>query len=259
MFIAAGYVLAMLMGLTLGLIGAGGSILTVPIMVYLLHIQPVAATAYSLLIVGSTALLGAISYWRNGEVFFREAVLFAIPAMSAVLFTRAVLVPAIPEVILGITKDNFIMIIFSLMMLTAGISMLVYKTRQQHQSKFRDPYQLVKILLGSLSVGVVTGIVGAGGGFLIIPSLIAIFRFQIKQAIGTSLAIIAVNSLVGFNGDLSTGFEIDWSMIGLFLSMTLIGVLLGVYISQRVDGKKLQTFFSLFLIVLGLVILIDQF
>ena len=119
-----GYMLAIVMGLTLGLIGAGGSILTVPILVYLLGVKPLVATGYSLLVVGSAALTGAISHWRNRTVNLRAALMFALPAMLTVLVTRRYIVPAIPDPIIGIPKDAFVMLMFAILMIMAALFML---------------------------------------------------------------------------------------------------------------------------------------
>jgi uncharacterized protein len=219
---AAGYALALVMGLTLGLIGAGGSILTVPILVYLLHVRPVTATGYSLLIVGSAALLGAARYWQRGKVNIKAALLFAAPSMLTVLATRALIVPAIPDPVfrLGATvipKDGFIMLLFAALMIAAAIFMLRPQTEASAKARELTPTRFLGLVGGSAGVGLLTGIVGAGGGFLIIPTLIVLFGLEMKQAIGTSLAVIAINSLVGFNGDLAAGVSMDWPLFLLSL------------------------------------------
>lgn len=253
----AGYTLAMLMGLTLGLIGAGGSILAVPIMVYFLDVKPLVATGYSLLVVGSSALVGSISYWHSGTVHFKKAISFAIPAMLMVLFTRVMLVPSLPAEIAGLPKDNFIMLLFAGLMLVAAASMLLPKKAQTVEAG-SGKHQIFKLIAGSIIVGFLTGMVGAGGGFLIIPSLIAIFNFNTKEAIGTSLAVISINALVGFNGDLMSGLSIDWWLLGCFIFMTFTGVLMGTAIGKKMDGARLKQLFALFLIVLSVVIFISE-
>ncbi|HGS8256769.1 TPA: sulfite exporter TauE/SafE family protein [Legionella pneumophila] len=257
MFALAGYSLAMMMGMTLGLIGAGGSILAVPILVYFFGVKPVIATGYSLLIVGCTALVGVSSYWKNDTVHFKKAVAFAIPAMISVLFTRLIIIPGIPETIMGLGKDRFIMIIFSILMLVAAISMLkpVDKMSELSSEASVQPH---RIIIGSSIVGFLTGMVGAGGGFLIIPSLIAIFKFNIKEAIGTSLTVITINSLVGFNGDLAKGIPMDWLLLGAFLSMTIIGVLIGAALGKRINGNHLKKSFAIFLVILSVAIIFNE-
>lgn len=257
MFALAGYSLAMIMGITLGLIGAGGSILAVPILVYFFGVKPVIATGYSLLIVGCTALVGASNYWKSGTVHLKKAVAFAIPAMISVLLTRLIVIPAIPETILGVSKDSVIMTLFSLLMLMAATSMLKSPGKADESSS-EDNIQLIRLILGSSIVGFLTGMVGAGGGFLIIPSLIAIFKFNIKEAIGTSLTVISINSLIGFNGDLAKGIPMDWLLLSVFLSMTIIGVLLGTALGKRIDGSHLKKSFAIFLVILSLAIMFNE-
>ncbi len=252
-----GYSLALFMGLTLGLIGAGGSILTMPILVYCLNIKPITATAYSLLVVGMTALFGSIRYQRMGHVRIKEALSFAIPSMSAAFITRAIIVPTLPVMIIGVSKDNFIMLLFSLLMITAS-GMLLKNGIKDTPIKESYKYPFLYIITGSICVGLLTGLVGAGGGFLIIPSLIYLFAMPMKDAIGTSLVIIAMNSLIGINGDFHTGLSINWSLVGIFLIMTLLGVSLGSKMSEYIDGGKLKKLFALFTLTLGVAILFHQ-
>lgn len=253
-----GYMLAVVMGLTLGLIGAGGSILTVPILVYLLGVKPVVATGYSLLIVGSAALTGAIRYHRNGLVNLKAAAMFAAPAMLTVLLTRRYLVPAIPDPIGGIPKDSVIMIFFAVLMMLVAALMLRPPKVKPARSPELNFKRVVKLVVGSAGVGLLTGSVGAGGGFLIIPTLIALFGLPIKEAIGTSLAIIAVNSLVGFNGDLASGIPLDWHLLGMFLAATLLGMWLGTSLGKRMDGAKLKKLFGVFTLLVGMGMLAEE-
>lgn len=256
--ILLGYLLAVAMGLTLGLIGAGGSILTVPILVYLLGVKPVVATGYSLLVVGSAALTGAIRYQRNGLVNLKAAAMFAAPAMLTVLATRTFIVPAIPDPIAGIPKDIFIMMLFAgLMILAAGFMLRPVKVtpNRSHAMTFG---RMAKLILGSAGVGLLTGMVGAGGGFLIIPTLIALFGLSMKEAIGTSLAIIAINSLVGFKGDIAAGIPLDWPLLGTFLGLTLLGMWLGTTLGKRLEGEKLKKLFGVFTLLIGIAVLIEE-
>jgi uncharacterized membrane protein YfcA len=256
--ILLGYTLAVLMGLTLGLIGAGGSILTVPILVYLLGVKPVVATGYSLLIVGSAALTGAIRYWRSGLVNLRAALMFAVPAMLTVLATRIFIVPAIPDPILGILKDIFIMLLFAALMIAAALFMLKPLKVEKAPHPQMTPTRAAKLVMGSASVGLLTGMVGAGGGFLIIPTLIALFGLPVKEAIGTSLAIIAINSLVGFQGDVASGISLDWHLLGLFIGLTLLGMWIGTTFAKRMDGEKLKKLFGIFTLLVGLAVLAEE-
>lgn len=256
--ILLGHILAIVMGLTLGLIGAGGSILTVPILVYLLGVKPVVATGYSLLVVGSAALTGAIRYQRNGLVNIKAAAMFAAPAMLTVLATRTFIVPAIPDPLAGIPKDIFIMLLFAgLMILAAGFMLRPVKVTpsRPHAMTFG---RMAKLIFGSAGVGLLTGMVGAGGGFLIIPTLIALFGLSMKEAIGTSLAIIAINSLVGFKGDIAAGIPLDWPLLGGFLGLTLLGMWIGTTLGKRLEGEKLKKLFGVFTLLIGIAVLIEE-
>ena len=224
-----GYIGAILMGLSLGLIGGGGSILTVPILVYLFSVDAVLATAYSLFIVGLTSLVGSFSHMRMGNIHWRTAIVFGIPSILAVYATRAWLVPAIPDPILdlgsfALRKPVGILILFALIMVAAAYSMirkpkapLGPDERAEQAIAFNYPL----ILAEGVVVGMITGIVGAGGGFLIIPALVLLAKLPMKQAVGTSLIIIAAKSLIGFTGDLRGDELIDWSFLGLFSTCLL--------------------------------------
>lgn len=253
-----GYLLAMVMGLTLGLIGAGGSILTVPIFVYLLGVKPIMATSYSLLVVGSAALMGAARYWLTSRVNLRAAVMFAIPALISVLATRTYILPNIPNSIAGIPKDTMLMLLFAGLMIISATYMLSPLNVTCDASRRLDVSRAVKLILGSAGVGLLTGMIGAGGGFLIIPTLIALFGLQMKEAIGTSLAIIAINSLVGFTGDLSVGIALDWVMLGVFLALTLLGMWVGTTLATRMEGAKLKQLFGLFTLLIGIGVLAKE-
>lgn len=263
MLILVGYCLALVMGVTLGLIGAGGSILTVPILVYFLHVPPVVATGYSLFIVGCAALIGAWRYHRRGLVNFRAAIIFMIPAMFCVFFTRNSIVPMLPETMpfagMLISKNVFIMLMFALLMLLAAVFMLrpVASADTSVPPKMNF-IRLVKLVIGSAGIGLLTGFVGAGGGFLIIPTLIGLFGLAVKEAVGTSLAIIAVNSLVGFNGDIAHGIPMDWALLGLFLLLTTAGMLLGTSYAKKIDSKHLRKLFGWFVLAVGCAVLLDN-
>ncbi|MGB5273600.1 MAG: sulfite exporter TauE/SafE family protein, partial [Flavobacteriaceae bacterium] len=208
-----GYVGALLIGVVLGLIGGGGSILTVPVFVYLLFINPVVATAYSLFVVGVASLVGALQNIRKGLVDFKTAIVFAIPAFIAVYATRKYMVPAIPDELFTVggflvTKDIGIMVFFALIMLLASYSMIKGKCKNCDDENAVVEYNFPLIVLEGFVVGVITGIVGAGGGFLIIPALVMLAKLPMKKAVATSLLIIAIKSLIGFIGDVEN-LDID--------------------------------------------------
>lgn len=256
-----GYLGALIIGLVLGLIGGGGSILTVPILVYLLAINPVLATAYSLFVVGVSALVGAIRNMAKGLVDFRTAIVFAIPAFIAVYMARKYLVPAIPEqlgTIAGfeLTRDIAIMLFFALIMLLASFSMIKDRKKEE-ESNAPIKYNYPLILVEGVLVGLVTGIVGAGGGFLIIPALVLLARLPMKKAVATSLLIIGIKSLIGFIGDVEN-LEIDWKFLLIFTSLSVIGIFIGIGLNKFIDGKKLKKGFGWFVLLMAVYILYKE-
>ncbi len=258
-----GYIGAVLMGLSLGLIGGGGSILTVPILVYLFMVEPVLATAYSLFIVGLTSLVGSFSHMRMGNVHWRTAIVFGIPSILAVYATRAWLVPAIPDPIVSVgdvvlSKAVGILIFFALIMVAAAYSMI----RKQKASNAPDTpterivmFNYPLILAEGLVVGMVTGVVGAGGGFLIIPALVLLAKLPMKQAVGTSLIIIAAKSLIGFTGDLNGSEVIDWTFLLTFSVIAIGGIIAGSALSERIPNEKLKPAFGWFVLIMGIYII----
>lgn len=256
-----GYIGALLIGLVLGLIGGGGSILTVPVLVYLFHVNPVLATAYSLFVVGVSALVGALQNIPKKLVDFRTAIVFAIPAFIAVYLTRRFVVPAIPETILRwddfvLTKDLGIMIFFAVIMLLASISM-IYDKRKVAVSNEGVSYNYPLIILEGLVVGVLTGLVGAGGGFLIIPALVLLANLPMKKAVATSLLIISIKSLIGFIGDIEN-LDIDWYFLFRFTALSIVGIFLGVWLNKFIDGTKLKKGFGWFVLLMGVYIIVKE-
>jgi uncharacterized protein len=254
-----GYIGAIIMGLSLGLIGGGGSILTVPILVYLFNIDAVLATAYSLFIVGFTSLIGSFSHMRFGNIHWRTALVFGIPSIAAVFATRAWLVPALPDPLfsvsgVAVSKALGMLIFFALLMVAAAYSMIRKpKARDAVSGEIRFNYPL--ILGEGAVVGTITGLVGAGGGFLIIPALVLLAKLPMKQAVGTSLIIIAAKSLIGFTGDLRGDELIDWRFLGLFSAVAVIGILAGSVLSKRIPNEKLKPAFGWFVLVMGVYII----
>lgn len=252
-----GYLGALLIGAILGLIGGGGSILTVPILVYLLSINPVTATAYSLFVVGTSSLVGSFRNLQKRRVEIRTAVVFSIPAFIAVYLTRKFLVPAIPEVIFNsenftLTKDVGIMLFFALIMILASVSMIMEPAENDVKpQKVRYDYPF--ILLEGGIVGVITGIVGAGGGFLIVPVLVLMTKLPMKRAVATSLVIVAVKSLIGFIGDVEN-LEIDWTFLLVFTAISVLGIYFGIWLNRFIEGKKLKKGFGWFVLLMGLYI-----
>jgi uncharacterized protein len=258
-----GYCAAVLIGVSLGLIGGGGSILTVPVLVYLMRVDPVSATAYSLFIVGATALVGGIQKYIQGTVNTRAVIFFGIPSILAVFVTRLWVVPAIPEIMyqsgnLKLTKDIFIMVLFAILMVAAAFSM-IYQGRIS--TKKPDPeepaFNYPLIFLEGVVVGALTGLVGAGGGFLIIPALVLLTRLPMKVAVGTSLMVIAAKSLIGFTGDLAH-MNMDWSMLIIFTGLAIAGIFVGNRLSHGIDNARLKQAFGWFILVMGIYILLKE-
>lgn len=261
--VIAGYLASALIGLSLGLIGGGGSILTVPVLVYLFGVDPIVATAYSLFIVGTTSLVGTVPKYREHLVNLKTAVIFGIPSIAAVYATRAWLVPLIPDPIATfgsfvLTKPMLIMALFAVLMVFASLSMIRGKeetntTANSGPQRFNYPM----ILLEGAVVGVLTGLVGAGGGFLIIPALVLFSKLPMKQAVGTSLLIIAAKSLFGFLGDLSH-YNLDWLLLGTITVLAILGIFLGNRLSRHIDGNKLKKAFGWFVLAMGIYILVKE-
>jgi uncharacterized membrane protein YfcA len=257
-----GFAAAIVIGISLGLIGGGGSILTVPVLVYILGVNPVLATAYSLFVVGSTSLVGAATYMRKGLVNYKTALVFAVPSFIAVFLTRKFLVPALPDPLFTvgeaiITKNIGIMIFFALIMLAASYSMITTKKCVDCDEDEPVAFNFPMIALEGSVVGVITGIVGAGGGFLIIPALVLLAKLPMKMAVGTSLLIIAAKSLIGFLGDLSTQ-TIDWQLLLIFTGLSIVGIFIGSALSKKINEKVLKTGFGWFVLIMGIYIITKE-
>jgi uncharacterized protein len=262
----AGYVLAAMVGISLGLIGSGGSILTVPVLVYVMGVGPVAATAYSLFIVGSTALVGAIQSAVQKKVDFKTVLVFGFPSVATVYATRMWLLPLIPQKLfslgsLVITKPIALMLLFAAVMILASVSMIrTGNDKDKSDKNVHDPikYNYPMILLEGTVVGLLTGLVGAGGGFLIIPALVLLARMPMKLAVGSSLFIIAAKSLIGFMGDLQGSQEIDWTLLGGFTLFAITGIFMGGWLSKKISGERLKKTFGWFVLVMGIYIIVKE-
>lgn len=252
------YIASLFIGLSLGILGGGGSILTLPVLVYLFGIDATLATAYSLFIVGATSLASIVPKARQGEVDFGTALYFGAPAVVAVYLTRAYLVPLIPNVILEtasfqLTRSTFLMLLFAVLMLLAARGMIVGKKTTAPATALPTWKKIAVILTEGLVVGVLTGLVGAGGGFLIIPALVLVTGLDMKTAVGTSLTIIAFKSLLGFTGDLGQ-HTMDWTLLTLVTLVAIVGMVIGTFVSKKIDSKPLQKAFGWFVLIMGLFI-----
>ncbi len=257
-----GYIASALIGISLGLIGGGGSILTVPVMVYLFGVPPLLATSYSLFIVGSTSLVGAINNLRKGQVNLKAAFFFGTSSIATVFLTRKFIIPIIPKNIatiggFTITEPFLTMVLFGILMLLASISMIRDKNGVAPEEECSDCINFFKLLGYGVSIGLVTGFLGAGGGFLLIPALVLLVKLPMKKAVGTSLLIIAMNSLIGFLGDLDH-FDINWRFLLEISLIAAAGIVVGGLLSKRIAGEKLKKGFGWFVLVMGVYIIIKE-
>ena len=265
MFIA-GCIAFLVIGLILGLIGGGGSILGVPVLVYVMGYSTDEATSYSLFIVGITSLIGVITYLKKGNISVEAILQFAIASLVTVFCVRKFIIPNIPSIIpfsgFEISKHMLIMVLFSILILFSSISMIKKKKYNRiNELKWdefaKSPLGLPFVILLGITVGFLTGFVGAGGGFIIVPVLIFFLRLNFKKAIGTSLCIIALNSLVGFTGNIGHQ-NIDWIMLMIISVICILGILIGSLLSTKVSSQKLKPAFGWFTLVVGIFVLIKE-
>ena len=254
-----GYIGALIVGLVLGLIGGGGSILTVPLLVYLLGYNPVVATAYSLFVVGTSSMVGTYQKHQKGLVDFKTGLAFSFPSFIAVYLSRRYLVPGIPETLFSIgdfelSKGMGIMIFFAIIMLLASISM-IKKGKDEDVVSKSQPYY--KTFVQGLIIGTITGVIGAGGGFLYVPALVLWANIPMKKAVGTSLIIVTINSLIGFLGDVQT-LDIEWVFLLTFTLISIFGIILGVFLSKFISGPKLKKSFGYFVLVMAIYIIYKE-
>lgn len=258
----AGYSASIFIGISLGLIGGGGSILTVPVLVYLFSLDAVLATAYSLFIVGSTSVVGSFSYFKKGLVNIKTAIVFGIPSIAAIFLTREYLLPAIPQDVFTIgsytiTKNMLLMLLFAILMIAASYSMIRKDGQANDGATHKQQFNYFQILLQGIFIGVVTGLIGAGGGFLIIPALVNLLKLPMKTAVGTSLVIISINSLMGFLFSLSHT-SVQWGFLLSIASIAIIGILIGSYLSTKIKATKLKPAFGWFVLVMGIYIIVKE-
>jgi hypothetical protein len=254
-----GYIGALIVGLVLGLIGGGGSILTVPLLVYLLGYNPVIATAYSLFVVGASSMVGTYQKYKKGLVDFKTGLAFSFPSFIAVYLSRRYLVPGIPETLFSIgnfqlSKGMGIMIFFAIIMLLASISMIKNK-KEITANSISQPYY--KTFAQGVVIGTITGVIGAGGGFLYVPALVLWANIPMKKAVGTSLIIVTINSLIGFIGDVQN-LDIEWVFLLTFTLISIFGIVLGVFLSKFISGPKLKKSFGYFVLIMAIYIIYKE-
>lgn len=256
-----GYVLAVFVGMTLGMLGSGGSILSVPILVYVMSIEPTLATAYSLFVIGTTSLVGGLHKAKQKLVDFNKVFLFGVPAVISVFITRKFIVPRIPDSIFSIenfilTKSILIMVVFAFVMIFASVRMIKPLKEKIIIDGLKLNYYKMAIL--GILIGLLSGFVGAGGGFLIVPTLLFFAKTPMKMAIGTSLFIVSLQSLIGFLGDILRHQIIDWKLLFFFTLASIVGIFIGNFISKKVEDEKLKTSFGWFVLAMGIYIIIRE-
>jgi hypothetical protein len=257
-----GYILSIFVGIALGLLGSGGSIISVPILVYIMGVEPVIATAYSLFVVGSTALFGGIQKAKKNTVDFKIVATFGIPSILAVFFTRKLIVPNIPDIIFTtetftLQKSVLIMILFSIVMIVAATRMIKSPIVKINPKDIQKQNYKQLIVQGVL-IGCIAGFVGAGGGFLIVPALLFLAKIPMKNAVATSLIIVALQSLIGFIADVRPEQHLNWNLLLTFTSCAIFGILIGNQLSKKIDGSKLKIAFGWFVLVMGVYIILKE-
>ena len=255
-----GYLSAIIIGLVMGLIGGGGSILSVPIFVYIFGFDAVTATALSLFVVGVTSLVGTTGFIRQGLVDFRTAFTFGIPSILGVIFSRRLVLPNLPHYIIHrwgitLTKDMFLLLLFSILMLIAAFKMIQKNDRPRLRKDHENNYTI--LISQGLLVGIITGLIGAGGGFLIVPALVMLLGLNMKRAIATSLFIISMNSILGFVSTMQMVGH-DWNFLLIFSALSIVGIFVGIGISKKMDGRKLKPLFGYIVLAMGIFIIIKE-
>lgn len=252
-----GYVLAISIGIILGLLGGGGSILSIPILVYCFHIDAILATAYSLFIVGVTSFVGAIPKYKEHLVSVRAGLLFGIPSIISIFATRKWVIPAIPEVIFQtdsfvLSKRILVLGLFAILMIIASVSMI---TDRKTNEIVEQESKVALAIAEGIVIGFLTGMVGAGGGFLIIPALVFLTGLPFKTAVGTSLFVIAVNALTGFLGDV-LNYDMDWTFLLTITALATAGILIGNRLTHKISSLILRRSFGWFVLIFGIWILL---
>lgn len=243
-----------LMGMTLGLMGAGGSILTIPILVYILGFPIVLATSYSLVVVGTTAFIASLRYGHQSR--FKKSIPFLIPSVFGVFGARHFIIPNLPQRLGTLSLDTALFILLLIFMGFAGHFMI--KNGSVPSGRSPPAHQTIKVIPVSLSLGIMMGMLGAGGGFLIIPTLLFLMGFSMKEAVPTSLVIITINSFIGFVSDHHHFMTSDWINLATYLAYSLLGMAIGLYSAQYIKGESLKKAFGYFIWSVAITLLIKE-
>jgi uncharacterized membrane protein YfcA len=233
------------------------------VLVYLFKVEPIMATAYSLFIVGTSSLVGAFPKYKQGTINLKTALVFGAPSIVAVFATRKLIVPAIPDDVFSIvdfmvTKSILMMLLFAVLMVAASVSMIRDKKSKTEEKEEEQKFNYPMIILEGAVVGVLTGLVGAGGGFLIIPALLFFGELKMKDAIGTSLFIIALNTTTGFIGDVISGIKINYTLLLSLTIIAIFGILIGTFMLKKINNEKLKPAFGWFVLIVGFFILFNE-
>lgn len=251
--------LAGIIGIILGLVGAGGAIIAVPILVYLMGIDQSVASGYALFTIAIASAVGAVPYVRRTEVYWPAVYSFGSVALVTTGLVRRFVVPMIPQsfIVAGdkVTDDTFLMIVFALMMFIAAIGMI----RAGAGSRMLEPAPASRLALAGFVVGVLSAVLGVGGGFLIVPALVLWSGIDMKKAVGTSLVLISANSTVGVLADMTSGMEYDWTFLLTFTGLMSAGILVGARLSRHIDGERLKTGFGWLVLAIGTIVMSREF
>lgn len=250
-----GYIALAIMGVTLGIIGAGGSILTIPILVYLLKIPILLATSYSLIVVGSVALIATFRYRRH--ILFRNSLPFLIPSILGIFTARHFIITRLPNSLGTFSTDKALVVLLLIFMTLSGY--FIIKDSSLDERNHPQKYKNIKIIMIGFFLGIIMGILGAGGGFLIIPTLVLLLGVSMQHAIATSLFIITINSFTGFTADQHHFMAVDWINLVKYLIPALLGMLIGLYVVKFINGKILNKAFGYFVWIVGIAIFMKEF
>jgi uncharacterized membrane protein YfcA len=260
-----GYIASILIGISLGMLGSGGSILTVPVLVYLMNVNPLLATTSSLFIVGVTSLAGGLRAYSRRLVDFRAITEFGIPSIFSIFITRHYILPSLPDNLFSIgnmqvSKEMFLMLVFAILMLIVSFTM-IYNNHEVPPRKdvgqLNRHNKVLSLVIIGILIGFVTGLLGAGGGFLIIPALVLFLKLPMKKAVGTSLLIIAINSLFGFLFSLKQ-FDYNWTMIIVFTVLAIAGIFIGSKLADKIPGTSLKRGFGWFVLIMGIYVILKE-
>jgi uncharacterized membrane protein YfcA len=245
----AGLALGLVVGVVMGLLGGGGSILAFPIFLYVFHVEQRSAVAMSLAVVGMAAFVGFLGHWRQGTVNLKIGMPFGtFAALTAFLTARVS--DRVPEVVQ--------LSLFAVFALTAAVVMLVdsLRTRSTSASGPRTTSHFTPVLaLQAMAVGALTAIIGAGGGFLIVPALVYLASVGVKEAVGTSLLVITLNALSGFVGYIGE-VPIDWALVGSFTGIAALGAILGTRLNRHVPQVRIKQGFALLILTLWTIVMV---